>query len=435
MTVLAFAAMASAQETAKTAETTSEVTEIDGTVMVNEFSKNWEIAFGVGTQAFIGEYSTTDLKFGDWWALPAFYFSIQKWASPFLGIGLGFNVAPFKGLYGTGDTSATWAASGDDIYSGNLKMQNGWYGNAFVKGLVDFTNLFAGYKSDRNYHLTGYIGGGLVFPFGATSYKSTNASVNLGLINQFKLSQNWLLNLAIRGAFYGDDINGISYFTSGDKNNVPLDAMAGITLGVSYKFGFVEKTNPVSGEKVITEWLPLTAAIITSKEYAAALEETMKALEDGKNTEKALADANKALLDKDAELAAAKAEAEANANKVVEKMIDYRQIVNFPIDKCTVSNREKVSIMLAAEVMKAAPDTKFLVTGYADKQTATPKRNKELSEGRAAAVKKILVNEFGIPEDQLVIDDMGGVDYMYYNDPQCSRTVVIESIVIESIND
>ena len=177
------------------------------------------------------------------------------------------------------------------------------------------------------------------------------------------------------------------------------------------------------------------SAIITSKEYAAALEETMKALEDGKNTEKALADANKALLDKDAELAAAKAEAEANANKVVEKMIDYRQIVNFPIDKCTVSNREKVSIMLAAEVMKAAPDTKFLVTGYADKQTATPKRNKELSEGRAAAVKKILVNEFGIPEDQLVIDDMGGVDYMYYNDPQCSRTVVIESIVIESIND
>ena len=114
---------------------------------------------------------------------------------------------------------------------------------------------------------------------------------------------------------------------------------------------------------------------------------------------------------------------------VARQPVKYRQIVNFVIDRWEISNREKVSIMLAAEVMKALPETKFSVIGYADMQTSYPEHNKMLSENRAAAVKKVLVEEFGIPESQLLVNDEGGVDYMFYFDPQCSRSVMIEALL------
>ncbi|RKW44649.1 MAG: cell envelope biogenesis protein OmpA, partial [Porphyromonas sp.] len=37
-----------------------------------------------------------------------------------------------------------------------------------------------------------------------------------------------------------------------------------------------------------------------------------------------------------------------------------------------------------------------------------------------------LVNEFGVPASQLIRDDKGGVENMYYNDPRCSRAVLLK---------
>ena len=53
------------------------------------------------------------------------------------------------------------------------------------------------------------------------------------------------------------------------------------------------------------------------------------------------------------------------------------------------------------------------------------KRNLWLAENRAKNVFKVLTEEFGVSPDQLVLDDKGGVDNMYYDDPQLSRSVII----------
>ena len=49
-------------------------------------------------------------------------------------------------------------------------------------------------------------------------------------------------------------------------------------------------------------------------------------------------------------------------------------------------------------------------------------------EGRAQNVYDILVNQFGVPASQLVKDSKGGVDYMYFNDEQMSRSVIISEV-------
>ena len=51
-----------------------------------------------------------------------------------------------------------------------------------------------------------------------------------------------------------------------------------------------------------------------------------------------------------------------------------------------------------------------------------------LSENRSKAVFDALVNVFGVNPDQLVRDYKGGVDYMFYDEKELSRCVMITAI-------
>ena len=53
-----------------------------------------------------------------------------------------------------------------------------------------------------------------------------------------------------------------------------------------------------------------------------------------------------------------------------------------------------------ADAMKADPNTKYVVTGYADKETGTDAFNAKLREERAQSVYKMLV-KYGVNPDQL----------------------------------
>ena len=106
-------------------------------------------------------------------------------------------------------------------------------------------------------------------------------------------------------------------------------------------------------------------------------------------------------------------------------LITFPYLVNFVIDEVEVVNRERVNLNVVAGMMKATPDQKYLICGYADKYTGTVKRNIWLAEHRAKNVYKVLTEEFGVPASQLVLDDKGGVDNMFYDDPQLSRSAII----------
>jgi hypothetical protein len=105
--------------------------------------------------------------------------------------------------------------------------------------------------------------------------------------------------------------------------------------------------------------------------------------------------------------------------------ITFPYLVNFVIDKVEVVNRERVNLKIVADMMKATPNQKYLICGYADKHTGTVKRNIWLAEHRAKNVYRILTEEFGVSESQLILDDKGGVDNMFYDDPQLSRSAII----------
>ncbi len=112
-----------------------------------------------------------------------------------------------------------------------------------------------------------------------------------------------------------------------------------------------------------------------------------------------------------------------------ESILSYPYFVNFEINKTQVVNRERVNLQAVAEMIKAAPKgTKFNVVGYADKATGTVARNAELAQARAQHVYDTLINEFGVSADSLVLDSKGGVENLYYNDAQMSRSVIITQV-------
>ena len=382
-------------------------------VFTNGFWHNWEIAGGLGTQIYMGENDRRTNTLIEQFAFPAIDLYLTKWASPSFGIGIGANVSQFKGLYqGRAEDQFKIHFKTDEAYTNNdpnysyydLRRQSGYYGNVFALAHADLGNVFFGYNPDRFFTIDAYAGGGVLF--GITD-NALAATFNAGLINKFRLTERLSLMLNLRGALVSDDFEGESGQNEPDEAhflaNIKLDGYMGGTIGLAWKIG-----------KEKSKWE--RASRSSTIYYNDAALARMKDLEN--------------------ELAAANA---ANANlrnellnagdvQVVKEVPDLWFHINFVVDKWDLLSREKVNLQSVADIMKSTPSVKYLLCGYADKQTATPSHNLMLSKNRVEAVYNFLVNELGVNPDQLVTDYKGGVDYMFYDEKELSRCCMITAI-------
>ncbi len=110
------------------------------------------------------------------------------------------------------------------------------------------------------------------------------------------------------------------------------------------------------------------------------------------------------------------------------RIVTFPYLVNFNIGQSTVENRDKVNLESVAQMIKSTPEKKYTIYGYADKQTGSEERNVQLAQERMKNVYDMLVNQYGVDSSQLVREAKGGVDVMYLNDPQLSRSVLISEV-------
>ena len=375
-------------------------------VFTNGFWHNWQLSLGLGTQMYYGDNDRkVAKKVPEMFVFPAVDLYLTKWISPSFGVGLGANWAPFKGLYQTQPFHSNqprainsnfrpdkveYYTKADPKYdSEKLALQKGSYLDVFALAHANLMNIFGGYKPDRFYEIDAYAGGGVIFGF-SESGNAPSASFNAGLINTFRLTEQLRLMLNLRGALVGDDFDGEAYVDEPTKNhwaaNHKLDGIAGATLGLTYNIG-----------KEYSKWR--LAERTSVYQY------------------------DKEIVDK---IVKEIVEVEKEVAKPEVPEVWFH--INFIIDRWDLSKKELVNINAVADLIKSTPNTKYLVCGYADKQTATPAHNLMLSENRANAVYDALVNQFGVNPDQLVKDWKGGVDYMFYNMKELSRCAMITSI-------
>ena len=374
-------------------------------VFTNGFWHNWTLGVGLGTQLYYGDNDWKVAKKSEMLVFPAVDLYLTKWASPSFGVGLGANWAPFKGLYQSNpiaqnkprnvnpnfrpDDITRYNDADSQYDSQQLAYQDGSYLNVFALAHADLGNIFFGYKPDRFFDIDAYAGGGVIYGF-SPSGNIPGATFNAGLNNMFRLADRLHLLISVRGALVSDDFDGESYMDEPTKNhwlaNHKLDGIFGVTGGLTWKIG-----------KDYSKW-NLASRVSTLQKDVQTIEK---------------------LVEK---------EIPVEKEVIIKDVPEVWWHINFIVDRWDLLTRELVNLQAVSDLIKSTPHTKYLLCGYADKQTATPEYNMMLSKNRVEAVYDALVNQFGVNPDQLVTDYKGGVDYMFYNEKELSRCCMITSI-------
>lgn len=94
--------------------------------------------------------------------------------------------------------------------------------------------------------------------------------------------------------------------------------------------------------------------------------------------------------------------------------------------KPSSSPRPQLENVLA--MLKAFPDAKVCVEGYADGETGSEERNLELSRQRAEHVRDLLVEECGIPENRVETKAFGATRSPYKGEADLQRAVVFRLV-------
>ncbi len=270
--------------------------------------------------------------------------------------------------------------------------------------MFNISNAVAGYNPDRNFEVYAFMGPGLniakaEMAGNADAKALINGSAGLGAA--YNINNKWALNLEVRGELADSPF--------GDLSSTYANGFVGASFGATYFFGgkkFVKVTN----EALL---VAANGDIKKYKELLAAEQATLAATKEELAKEKA------ALVAANDELAKEKAKAP------VEVEVAGPRAVFFTIGSAKIDAKGKVNIGLAADIMKANPDVKYVVKGYADKATGSARTNQKLSDKRAEAVYNALIKA-GVSESQIEWKGLGGQDNMWENSRTLTRVVVIE---------
>lgn len=374
---------------AQTTETVTETKTVKENVIEESdgqsFWSNTFISVGVGGQMLFGDHEK-QVKFGDR-ITPALDIAIGKWITPEVGVrlmytGWSLNGATQDEALGNGNPLSNKPWHGYWLYEQEVK-----YFNLHGDVLFNLSNLLCGYNSKRVWNCSPYLGLGWMRVYNGKTTSEIGA--NLGIHNAFRLSDALDLNLDVRASLVNDDFDG-------ERGGRSEEGILSATIGLTYKFkprGWKQKVITVYNEteldRLRTQMNELNAENERLKNVPV---DTVKTV----------------------------------TTEVLLKEVVAPCMVVFPINKSELSQDARVNLgMFAENVKKADKGIVYTITGYADAGTGNKYINEKLSKERANAVYRCLVDEFGIAESQLKIDYKGGVENMFYDNPEMSRAVIV----------
>lgn len=366
-------------------------------VVTNGFWDNWFIQAGAGAQILFSDHDK-QAKFGDR-ITPSIELGFGKWFSPVIGVRANINGYNAKGVTQNGESLETgkvlhathlvtpykplWA-DGDKMWkNGWLYKQEFKYYNIQLDVMIDLCNWIGGYNPDRLYRAIPYLGVG--YAHVCERPQADEFTMNVGLQNAFRVNKHLDVNLNINTMIADDRFTG-------ENGNRHFDAILGVTAGVTYRFNQTGWSTPIS--TTTTTYVYDNEGINNMRRQVADLEAENQRLRE-----------------------------QAARNRVTE-LIASGNIIFFKLDSYEISEMSRTNLKFLAQAIKDS-NAKYTVTGYADKGTGTPEYNEALSQKRAEAARNVLVDEFGVPADRLVVDYKGGVEDMFYNDPRLSRCVIV----------
>lgn len=328
--------------------------------VTNTFGSNWFVGVNGGINLYNGVFMNGESVFDH--IAPAVQVYVGKWHTP----GFGWRVA-YNGI--------NVQAYEDAPHKTFL--------NFHFDAMFNLSNLIFGYNEERIWNLIPYLGAG----WGARkNYENSDLSgsvtAHAGLMNTFRVSKHWAINLELGTTFLRNGFGGV---VGKNGHDMIFTALAGVT----YKF------NKVGWEEAadVDAIMAMNAASLAELNAQLAAKEAENA-----GLKNQLAAAKKSLVDAQAALKAEQG-----------KVLTVSQSVFFAFNSSKVSSKKEIiNLQSLADAVKAS-DAKLSVVGYADSATGSAEYNQKLSEARANAVAEKLI-EMGVPQEKLVVEGKGGVE-------------------------
>ena len=333
-----------------------------------------------GTKYEFQKHAFLNLEAGAQYTLGEAKFS--KLLSPNIQLGLGYQFTP---VFGARIQANAWQSKGGwngfrtqvgaEPYTNDYKYK---YVAPGLDFMFNLSNLFCGWNPNRVFNLTAFLGGGANIAWG--NDEANDIAKNLQNLNAYNLEYLWdgsKVRLFGRGGLE-------AAFRLSDAVALTVEGNANI---LSDKYN----SKNHSGGKMKADW------------YFNALVGLKINL--GKSYNKILPPPPapepepEPIVEPEPEPAPAPAPA-----PVIEPI---RRDVFFLINKTEIRTEEAQKVKDIADYMQKYPESKVVVTGYADAGTGNDKINDRLAAGRADAVVKSLVNDYGIAQDRITYDSKG----------------------------
>lgn len=362
----------------------------------NKFWDNWEISAGFGNSFLdvateIGTGDPGDFLDRNSWNAN---FAVTKWFAPIIGMRIQLDGGQYQNysdnpaLYGNGLYQTPYVFVHTDI-------------------MLNLSNWIGGYREDRVYYIIPYAG----FGYHASSFTDNSVgsyngefAVTGGLLNKFRVCKCLDIQLDLRTWLLAEN-SLLPQIRQGGSYAFAFSA----SVGVAYRFNKRNWSKAYSQEDV--------------DGYLAAIGDLNNRLNDANNK---LAAANKRIGDADAENARLK----NDLNNCLKRPVATQTVlpetsVFFNIGSAELTGYAKATLDQFAATVKDN-DAEFTVTGYADKETGSAARNKQLSEERAQAVADYLIGK-GIASSRIKTDGKGSTTVAFPDmKPMIQRCVIIK---------
>jgi len=350
--ILVFAAItAFAQESGVSAEAGRKTTFVK-----NGFWDNWFIGAGAGATMYLGGGDQHAGFFNRFTVTPNFQFG--KWASPYWG----------GRVKVSGGRIHTFANDANDMYSFSHVM-------AEANLMFNATNYLMKYNENRVYSFIPYIGIGFGYAWDhdMAGGRKRAATINGGIINNFRLSKRVSLAIEFSGALLKDA------FDNEGGGKYSYEGMATGSANLIVKLG---KTD-------------FQEAVLMDQGLIDDLNDQINRLRQ----ENAKLSLRPERCDKCPDV----------TTKTVEvvKNVGVNGIVIFRIGSANIDRNQETSIYNTAKYLQDNPNAKVKVVGYADKKTGTPSINDRLSEKRAKNVANALINKYNISSNRVTVEWKG----------------------------
>lgn len=362
-----------------------------------KFSDNWFIQAQGGASYTFSEYYR-DASFG-------------KLITPQVALSFGKHFTPVFGLRAQ--------VAGWESKSKYPAINRDYYKHKYIQGSLDamwnLTNIFGKYDPSRAVDVYGFVGLAFVHgksdnylnlnegrdpeEFGKQGISKSNMVLpRLGFQVDYHVSNIVSLNLEANAVLLEDRFNGIVQDRSYDGM---VNVLGGITFHINRGF----KQSDVYSQSEVDK---LNGQI---NEQRAALA----------NKDNAIAGLKEELAKKPQVIVEEKA-----VEETIEEVL-MNAVVVFKLGKSELQENQEINIFNAAKFFQDNLDYRCIITGYADKATGSAKVNQRISEQRAEAVKKVMVEKFGISADRITTQASGDKVQPFQNDAW-NRVVIFTAV-------